>query len=130
MITAGELEALFYPEYICDPVLEIARGDWWHIKLICNHGTFMAKVTSYQPIDTPLEIVKKAFEEYDHIRPCWKNEAAVPQSWKDDGYSYDTTECDLWLNHEGGCLVYEDDDYLEEWRKAVRFQYPVYKEQV
>lgn len=117
-----DITDIFYPEYICQPTIFIARGDWWHVTIECDHGQFQTHISSYADIDRPLELAMEKFNEYKHTRPCWKA-TPIPKSWLEvaDWGEFDTVECDLFEGHDGPCDAFETFEDEKPRRLIVRY---------
>lgn len=104
----------------CRPHIEIAWDQWARTRIVCDHGTFEG-VSGGLNLQESFDSAAAQFNAYEHIARCWKD-TPVPQSWISDephGWaSGETSECDLWKDHDGPCEIFEDDTREETQRKT------------
>lgn len=91
----------------CDPSISIAYDQWARTRLICDHGTFEA-VSDMLNLTQSFRRALKVYNSYPHPPRCYK-QTDIPEGWKKDPqWEGKTTECDLWRDHKGECIAYED----------------------
>jgi len=104
----------------CRPHIEIAWDMWARTRVICDHGTFQG-VSGGLNLQESFDNAASQFNAFDHVWRCFKD-CPVPEQWVQEGTweAGETTECDLWRDHDGDCIAYPDDEAERKQRETRR----------